>query len=126
MVCNWKEAEVSSTSFLGIFFDQSEYNRWILIGNNAEYISLQITDFDVGCETGAVFEITNGDTTQRYCNKNRPIYPIVSAWKTIEIKFHAKPCGSRVLVEGFKGRYKTEIKNQHITGLESSFETGTS
>lgn len=122
--CKWQKAEISSTSFSGIFFEKSEFNMWSIIVGSKEFISLEITDFDVGCETGTVFEVSELEKDVRYCNKQRPVYPIVSSTNRLQVKFLERRCASTELVEGFQGRYTAVIKNSNISRLATSEETG--
>ena len=87
---------------------------------------LQFTDFDIGCDTGTTFEINDGGTTSRYCNKNKPIYEIASTYDVLKIKFQTKLCESHVLVEGFRGSYKAEFRDKSVSNLTSVVERGKS
>lgn len=128
--CTWTTADILSTSFLGIFFkrtdnlEDSDFNFWTLYGNYHQHIYFQVTDFDVGCDTGTIFEITDGNAIIRHCNKNRPVVGIVSTFYTLRIRFQSKSCGNHILVQGFKGIYRKTIKNQHVESMITSQETG--
>ena len=117
-------ADIISTSYLGIFWSSSDYNVYRISGDYPEYIDLKFIDFDVGCETGAIFEIFDDTIRTRYCNKNKPMYSIRSTFNTLIVKFQIKSCGSRVLVEGFRGRYNVLVKNENISNLVSYEEIG--
>ena len=123
-VCEQKTAEIFSPSFLGWLYDDSEYSSWHLKGDFGEEVILQVTDFDIGCETGSNLEISDGNRLVHYCNKDRPVYPIYGLYE-INIKFHINLCGSHILVEGFRGNYSiAETKSQTITRLTSLYEEG--
>ena len=125
--CFAPSAQVSSMTFAGFFsfyFEKSEFNAWTIIVDRTAYISLVIKDFDVGCETGTVFAVTNVGTTTRYCNLNRPVYPIVSDSNRLSVKFHARLCGSTELVEGFKASYTSAVKKEYVTDLTMVEEYG--
>ena len=122
--CYGQKAEIASMSFAGFFFEKSEFNLWSIIVDRLAYIILEITEFDVGCETGTIFEITNVEIATRYCNQQRPVYPIVSDSNRLQLKFHVRLCGSIELVEGFKARYTSAIKNEYVMTLASSDEYG--
>ena len=105
-------------------YDESEYSSWHLKGDFGEEVILQITDFDIGCETGSDLEISDGNRLVHYCNKNRPVYPIYGLYE-IDIQFHINLCGSRILVEGFRGNYSVvESKSQTFKSMTSLYEEG--
>ena len=121
--CEWRTADISSASYLGLFFPDQVTNVWRIQGNEHEYVSLSITDFDIGCESGTLFEVTNGNEVLRYCNLNRPVYPIVSSSSLI-LQFRYKTPERFVFIEFFKGQYRTDVFNQHLEKLATSNEAG--
>ena len=127
-VCKQYPANIVSASFLGLFStaedEDPSYNFWTLRKSYHDYITLQITDFDIGCDTGAIFEIVNGDMVTNYCNKNKPVYGIVSTNHIITVRFQTKSCESHIFVEGFKGVFNAEVKNADIQNFVFSEETG--
>ena len=122
--CYGQSAKLSSMTFVGFFFEWSEFNTWTINVERTAYVILVINDFDVGCETGTVFAITNVETTTRYCNLERPVYPIVSDSNRLYVKFHVRLCGSTELVEGFKASYTSAVKNEYVTALATLEEYG--
>ena len=122
--CYWKVADIVSTSYLGIFLETSDFNIWTIVWDYHEYGILEITDFDIGCDTGAIFEITNGNAISKHCNKNRPVDPIVSMFERLMIKTYITSEKPYVLVEGFRGKYKSEYKNRNISSFTSFEENG--
>ena len=124
LICPWKSAYIMSTSFLGTFWEERDYNIWELKGDYPEYIELKILDFDVGCDTGTIFELRNNGYISRHCNKNKPLYSIRSTLTTLTVKFQIKLCGSHALVEGFKGIYNVLTKNKDISNLAMTMDYG--
>ena len=116
---SWKESVIMSTTFLGLFLGTTNNNVWYIKGNGHEYISLHIKDVDIGCESGTLLITDNGNGIIQYCNKNRPVYPIVSS-STMTVKFRNQPPDFFLLMEGFKGYYRKEVFNENLTYLASS------
>ena len=119
MIDTWKEAIIMSTTFLGLFLGTTNNNVWYIKGNGHEYISLHITDVDIGCESGTLLETDNGNQVIQYCNKNRPVYPIVSS-SIMTVKFRNQPPDLFLLMEGFKGYYRIEVFHENLTYLATS------
>ena len=117
-------AEITSTHFLGLFFEDSEFNFWSLEFKDSDYIFLQITDFDVGCETGTVFEIKDREKISRHCNMNRPVSGMNTTYYALEIKLQTQFTESRVLIEGFRGSYRAVLKNNSISHATIMLEEG--
>ena len=112
----YKYGEFVSSSFLGDFSDVTYRTDWYIHAelDFASRTIIQITDFDVNCETGTFFEVKdwseifnrqlNPDT--RFCNKNKPVYPFTVV-HTKRIRFEIRLCGENCLLEGFTGYYRT-------------------
>ena len=99
-------------------------NMWELKGDYPEYIELEILDFDVGCDTGSIFELRNNEDISRHCNKNKPLYLIRSTLTSLIVRFKVRTCGSHGLVEGFEGRYNVLTKNKDISNLAMAMDDG--
>ena len=128
--CGEKNVDVVSYSFLGGFFDDTFSLTWSFqpdtSTNGVNRIILEISDFHVSCETGTEFEIYASPFTavKRHCNKNKPIYPVLSL-RIMVITFNLQLNDDQsAIVDGFKGHWKTVIRNFRPIDFATSYEEG--
>ena len=129
-LCSPVAASIISPSFLGQIWEsklEDDY-MWRLEVDIYQYIVLHITDFDIGCETTTEFKIQDSSSNiyPWTCNKNRPVYPIVSKLPFLYVIFKFELRSQPILLEGFKGNYTVESKQQNISRLAISVKTGKS
>ena len=106
-LCFETSATLASDSYLG-YTDVDAENIWQIRAMSLQYIELYIEDFDVGCNTGSLFQIElTANSLQSFCNTDKPIKHIVSISNHMTIKFKQNRV-SGTFPEQFIGHYQME------------------
>ena len=98
---------------------------WELIGDVDQYIVLEFTDFDISCDS--FFYVTHKGSSARveYCNKRKPVYPIVSTVHQLEMGFTYETCSTtHKALQGFKALFHVKSRGHEERQLVTSEQIG--
>ena len=122
--CNEVSATLASDSYLG-YLDIYAESIWRITTLAPQYIVLYIDTFDVGCNTGSLFQVElTENTIQSFCNTDKPLNQIVSLDTDMTIKFQSNRI-SGTLLEQFFGHYKVKAMVETTINIPATFEEGT-
>ena len=122
-LCFETSATLASDSYLG-YTDVDAENIWQIRSTAPQYIELSIEDFDVGCNTGSLFQVElTENTLQSFCNTDKPINRIVSISNHMTIKFKQNRILG-TLLEQFIGHYQVEQMVESTIHIPATFEEG--
>ena len=98
---------------------------WEFIGDIDQYIVLEFTDFDISCDSFFYVAHTGSSARVEYCNKRKPVYPIVSTVHQLEMGFTYETCSTtHKALQGFKARFHVKSRGHKERQLVTSEQTG--
>ena len=123
--CFWNTALITSRSISGEFFSSTD-EWWHILADPNRYINLFFEHFDIECDAQMLLEISvNKETTNSYCNTNKPIEGIKSMNRELTITFKYVKELNRP-TEGFAGAYEEQSRSISVESIEMEEAAGKS
>ena len=121
-VCSWQTSVLGSGTVLGST-DDILFERWDIVGDELDHISVDFILFYVDCDGSSEFKMDyEGNSNRRYCNMDMP-RRVVTVYSYILIEYYLRRY-SGVLLEGFKAKYFLSSNDSRIEFADYSLQEG--